>query len=166
MLVFTVPSRHRLFSIYFLSVFLEYYYHLYSSSNLIFNIITMKEEKRERRGERKELTGLTALTGVRRNSEAEPSRPDSLKDESRKAASEPSVLSVVAASGAWRPRLRPHSGYRLPRGARPPPRGSLDRLTLRSSSAAAVEPPPPGRHLQEPFASSGAARDGAAVLTV
>jgi len=76
------------------------------------------------------------------------------------------VLSVVAASGAWRPRLRPHSGYRLPRGARPPPRGSLDRLTLRSSSAAAVEPPPPGRHLQEPFASSGAARDGAAVLTV
>ena len=81
MLVFTVPSRHRLFSIYFLSVFLEYYYHLYSSSNLIFNIITMKEEKRERRGERKELTGLTALTGVRRNSEAEPSRPDLLKDE-------------------------------------------------------------------------------------
>ena len=85
MLVFTVPSRHRLFSIrYFLSVFLEYYYHLYSSSNLIFNIITMKEEKRERRGERKELTGLTALTGVRRNSEAEPSRPDSLKDEVEK----------------------------------------------------------------------------------
>ena len=55
------PSRcHRAIgsslSTYFLSVFLEYYYHLYSSSNLIFIIITMKEEKRERRGERKELT--------------------------------------------------------------------------------------------------------------
>jgi hypothetical protein len=126
----------------------------------------MKEEKRERRGERKELTGLTALTGVRRNSEAEPSRPDSLKDESRKAASEPSVLSVVAASGAWRPRLSPNSGYRLPRVARSPPRGSLDRLTLRSSSAAAVEPSQAAASSGNRLSPSGAARDGAAALTV
>jgi len=86
---------------------------------------------------------------VRRNRETEPSEPDCLKESLDERASVPSVLSVVAASSAWRPRLSPHSGYRLPRGARPPPRGSLDRLMMRSllgggGGAVSVPPPPPG----------------------